>query len=155
MKSDMKWKRWLAALLAATVLWCAAAIWSASRARTEVAREIAASERVAFTSDELRNAAPAGVEPIRASPSFEDVAIFQDRIYLSNPTGLAAYSVDGSLRERYLSGLDLPPATLGVMAVGRELFIATQGEGVLAFDGHRFRQILPASAPLRKVTAVL
>ena len=36
-----------------------------------------------------------------------------------------------------------------------ELFIATHGEGVLAFNGARFRQILPTDATLRNVTAVL
>jgi len=36
-----------------------------------------------------------------------------------------------------------------------ELFIATRGEGLLAFNGARFRQILPEDARLRTVTSVL
>src|SRR5262249_36244173 len=36
-----------------------------------------------------------------------------------------------------------------------ELFIATRGEGVLVFNGSRFRQILPAEPALRIVTSVL
>jgi len=36
-----------------------------------------------------------------------------------------------------------------------ELFVATRGEGVLAFNGARFRQILPADLGLRVVTSVL
>jgi len=38
---------------------------------------------------------------------------------------------------------------------GPELFIATRGEGLLAFDGVRFRQIVPDDAGLRNITSVL
>jgi ligand-binding sensor domain-containing protein len=46
---------------------------------------------------------------------------------------------------------------IGTLADARqpELLIATAGEGVLAFDGQRFRQIRPAQAEARLVTAVL
>jgi len=47
--------------------------------------------------------------------------------------------------------------SVGIAAgsAGPELFIATRGEGLLAFNGTRFRQILPADAGLRIVTNVL
>ncbi len=70
----MKWNRWLAALPAAPALLWGVAVWSASRAHTEAAREIAESARIAFTSDVLHHASPAGVEPILAAPAFEDIA---------------------------------------------------------------------------------
>src|SRR5581483_7293030 len=57
---------------------------------------------------------------------------------------------------------DLPPAPLVQMRQGiapdtgeMELWIATTGEGVLAFDGKRFRQIRPDRAEQRTVTSVL
>jgi len=82
--------------------------------------------------------------------------------YLSGPTGLLAYSIHGELDHIYRVGLDLPPAPLGKLAVGTladshapELLIATSGEGVLAFDGERFRQISSVDKSMSTVTDIL
>jgi len=93
---------------------------------------------------------------------FKGGAAFDGHFYLSGPSGLFSYSTDGALEHIYRAGLELPAAPLGQMAVGTladahqpELMIATRGEGVLAFDGHSFRQIRPADAEARQITALL
>ncbi len=93
---------------------------------------------------------------------FRSAASFERRFYLSGPTGLFVYSAEGVLEHVYRVGMDLPPAPLGRLAVGTladshapELLIATSGAGVLAFDGQRFRQIRPADALSRNITALL
>ncbi len=81
---------------------------------------------------------------------------------VSGRAGLFVFNRDGALQRWYRTGLELPAAELGAVSAGiaagsaaPEVFIATRGEGVLAFDGTRFRQILPADSGLRIVTSVL
>lgn len=103
-----------------------------------------------------------GFEAFSAPAVYRAAAFFEGSLYLSGPAGLYAYSMDGALQHVYRVGLDLPPAPLGAMAWGTladsrhpELLIATASEGVLAFDGSRFRQIRPEAAEARDVTAIL
>ena len=103
-----------------------------------------------------------GFEAITAPAVFTSAAVFQGRIYLAGPAGLSAYTGDGLLEHVYRAGMDLPAAPLTRMQVGMltgarqaELLIGTSGAGVLAFDGHGFRQILPDQPEARDVTAVL
>jgi ligand-binding sensor domain-containing protein len=103
-----------------------------------------------------------GFEGIWAPAVFKSAAMFQGSIYLAGPAGLYAYADDGTLEHIYRAGMDLPAAPLGQMAVGMtngarqpELLIATLGEGVLAFDGQRFRQIRARQDEARAVTCVL
>jgi hypothetical protein len=56
----------------------------------------------------------------------------------------------------------LPSAEIAAMSMGiiarsaePELLLATRGEGLLAFNGVGFRQVLPADSDLRFITAVL
>ena len=76
--------------------------------------------------------------------------------------GLFLYDRNGTPIRSYRVGIELPSAELGSLSTGipagsaePELFIATRGEGLLAFDGVRFRQILPADSRLRTITSVL
>ena len=97
---------------------------------------------------EVRTLGPApnpGFEGITSPAVFNSAAVFEGRIYLSGPAGLYAYAADGTLEHIYRTGIDLPAAPLGQMAVGMltdaqqpELLIATQGAGIVAFDGHHF-----------------
>jgi ligand-binding sensor domain-containing protein len=103
-----------------------------------------------------------GFEGITAPAVFKSAEVFQGHIYLAGQAGLSAYSIDGALEHIYRTGIDLPAAPLGQMAAGLltdsrqpELLIATLGKGVMAFDGHLFRQILPEQEEARMVTAVL
>jgi ligand-binding sensor domain-containing protein len=103
-----------------------------------------------------------GFETMPAPGVFSAAASFQGRFFLSGPAGLYSYSEDGALQHIYRCGLELPAAPLGKMAVGTladahqpELLIATEGEGVLAFDGRAFRQIRPEEPEARHITALL
>jgi ligand-binding sensor domain-containing protein len=103
-----------------------------------------------------------GFEGITAPAVFNSVALFQGHFYLSGPAGLYVYALEGTLEHIYRTGMDLPAAPLGQMAVGTltdsrqpELLIATLGEGVLTFDGNRFRQIRATQEDARAVTTLL
>ena len=63
-------------------------------------------------------------------------------IAVSASAGLFLYDRNGALIRSYRTGIELPPAELGSITVGTvagsaepELFIATRGEGLLAFNG--------------------
>jgi ligand-binding sensor domain-containing protein len=136
--------------------------WRAERVLRGSERGIADGKLIAFTSGVVSPAPNPGFEGFAAPAVFRSGAAFRGRFYLSGPAGLYSYSTDGALERIYRVGIDLPPAPLGQTAVGTladsrapELLIATDGEGVLAFDGQRFRQIRPAQSEARKVTALL
>jgi len=136
--------------------------WQAERALRGSERGVAAGSVIPFTSAAVSPAANPGFEGFAAPAVFRSGAAFHGRFYLSGPAGLYSYTSDGALQRIYRVGLDLPPAPLGEMAVGTladsrapELLIATDGEGVLVFDGQRFRQTRPAQPDARKVTALL
>lgn len=103
-----------------------------------------------------------GFESMGAPAVFKSVALYADKFYVSGPQGLSEYSRNGDLEKVYAVGQDLPVAPLGRMAVGMiaggrqpELLIATDGAGVLAFDGQGFRQIVSKTAEARRITALL
>jgi ligand-binding sensor domain-containing protein len=89
-------------------------------------------------------------------------AHFQDHLYLAGPAGLQEYAPDGSVLHQYAAGGELPGSPVvalapAVLAESREpeLVIATASAGLLAFNGRSFRQILPATADARAITAIL
>jgi ligand-binding sensor domain-containing protein len=136
--------------------------WQAGRAVRESAESIEQESRVRFTAAPLDRTPPPGVEWIGAPAVFTDAAQFAGNLYLCGPAGLFVYDAEGALRARYRVGLELPAAPLVSLAAGvpadsgqPELLIATSGEGLLAFDGRRFRQIRPDDPAHRKLTAVL
>lgn len=136
--------------------------WRAERTLRASQRSVANGELIAFTLGVVSPAPNPGFEAYTAPAVFRAAAAFNGRFYLSGPAGLYSYTIDGALERIYRVGIDLPPAPLAQMAVGTlidsrtpELLIATEGEGVLAFDGQRFRQIRPQDAEARKVTALL
>lgn len=140
----------------------AAVVWRVERALHGSERQVNAGQFLGVSVRTLTPPANPGFEPISAPAAFHSAALFEGRLYLAGPAGLFAYSTSGALEHIDRVGLDLPPAPLGAMAVGTladsrapELLIATAGEGVLAYDGHRFRQLLPADKPARTVTALL
>ncbi|MFQ5722884.1 MAG: hypothetical protein ACE5G6_00220 [Terriglobia bacterium] len=102
------------------------------------------------------------VEWFAAPASFRDALVFQGHFYLCAESGLFEYDEKGVLVARYLVGSELPAAPQVRLAAGiapdgdaPELFIATAGEGLLIFDGNRFRQIRPEESAYRKLTSVL
>ncbi len=79
---------------------------------------------------------------------------------ICNRSTLFRYDNQGKLRQTWRVGLELPAYPLTGLAVRRgiqqpELWISTDGAGTLIWDGRVFRQWVPASTPLRKVTALL
>ena len=148
-----------AALVCSCILWIA---WRAERVLRVSERAATSEQNLGVRVSPIQEQPNPGFEAFSAPAVYRAAAFFEGTLYLSGPAGLYAYSLDGALQHVYRVGLDLPPAPLGAMASGTladsrhpELLIATAGEGVLAFDGSRFRQIRPEAAEARDVTAIL
>ena len=149
--------------IAAAFLFVAAAfVWRTDRVLRNTDRSITASQFLPITTQVFVPPPNPGFEALSAPAFFRSAAAFRGRIYLSGSGGLFVYADDGSLQHIYRPGIDLPAVPLGNLAIATvagnnapELLIATAGEGVLAFDGHRLRQIRPAVAENRNVTALL
>ena len=160
--TSRRWRAILALVVATPLLAVAFVVWRATHARDQAAAEVRGQSEIPFRAVSVERVVPSAVEPIAAVPGFRDVAAFQDSIAVSASAGLFLYDRSGALIRAYRAGLELPPAELGPMSAGiaagssrPELFIATRGEGLLAFDGARFREIVPDDAGLRNITSVL
>ena len=161
----MRNKRLLLALgvvLAVLGICASAVLWRASRALRTSASEIDREGRVRFTSATLELQAPAGFETLSAPAAFRDAAIFGDHLFVAGDAGLFEYDAGGVLLNSFRTGMELPAAPVVAAAAGigggsaaPELWLATVGEGALAYDGTRFRHIRPDSASARKLTSVL
>ena len=150
-------KLWIAgaAFGCAFVIWGGAALYRAGHARHRAAAEVSAAGSLGFTARVLDRALPA-VEPVSAPAVYRDAAVFQGSIYVSTPSALVEYDSGGAVRHRWRCGLELPAAQLGPLAVGaQQLWIATEGAGLIAWDGRRLQQILPDAPGARKITAIL
>jgi ligand-binding sensor domain-containing protein len=156
------WRVALVCLVAVALLWAGSAFWRANQALRESSTIVASESQLDFTNARLDRHVPAGVEALNTPTAYRDAVSYQGRLYLCGPTGLYSFNADGSSAASYRTGIELPPAPLVRMATGlasdsseRELWIATAGEGLLAFDGKGFRQIRPRDADSRKLTSVL
>src|ERR1017187_10471638 len=159
---SLRWRAISAITLAIPLLAIALVVWRASDARKEAAAEVLSKSEFPYRVIPVDRTAPPAVDTVAAVPGFRDLATYKDMIAVSARAGLFLYERSGALQRQYRTGIELPPAEPGSMSVGiaagsvePELFIATRGEGLLAFNGARFRQILPADAGLRTVTSVL
>ena len=156
---------WRGAVVTAALLGlggAAAVLWEASRTLRHAREQVAAEADLPFAVITLDRPLPAGVEWMGAPTVFGGALRFQGKLYLYGPTGLSAYSPEGALLARYRVGMELPPAPVVAAATGLlpdssqpELFLATSGEGLVAFDGRRFRQLRPENPDYRKLTALL
>jgi ligand-binding sensor domain-containing protein len=136
--------------------------WKASRTLRDAGAQVAAGDRIAFRRVALDRPLPAGFETIGTPSRFRDAASFLGRFYISGSGGLYEFDGTGELRNRYRVGLELPPAPVTAIAPGvgggfsdPQLWVATAGEGLLAFDGRHFVQIRPGDAPARALTCLL
>ena len=112
--------------------------------------------RIPATFEAIETHAVPGVESMASRAEFRDAAVLRGRVYLCGPDGLYGYDADGTLRESYHAGRELPAAEpVAIASTATELFIATAGAGLLTFDGTHFRQLLPGDERLRKLTSVL
>jgi ligand-binding sensor domain-containing protein len=137
-------------------------IWKATRA-VEQSKGIVRSEgQFAVRTVALDKPASDGFEVINSPAQFRRAALFGSHLYISGPSGLLAYDLEGALRLRYSTGRELPAAPLVDIAAGLGsasgqpvLWIATAGAGLLSFDGSRFVQIRSEDDTARSLTAVL
>ena len=137
-------------------------IWHTELVLRGTERRIAASQLLPVTAQVFVPQPNPGFETLSAPAVFRSAAAYKGRIYLSGAGGLFAYTADGLLQHIYRPGIDLPAAPLGHLATATlansntsELLIATSGEGVLTFDGNRFRQIRPSAPENRNITSLL
>jgi ligand-binding sensor domain-containing protein len=156
------WRGIFALVLTAPLLAIPFVLWRASHAEDEAVSEVHGQSVHAFQVIPVNRVVPAGVEAVSASPGFRDLATYQETVVVSARAGLFVFNRNGALARWYRTGLELPAAELGAVSTGiaagsaaPEVFIATRGEGVLAFNGTSFRQILPNDSTLRIVTSVL
>lgn len=140
----------------------AAAWWAASRALIRSNQAFLAGSRIKFTVSALDANAVSQFEPIGSPAVFTDAKLFGNQLCVAGPSGLQVYDAQGKMTSRFAVGLQLPPAPLMAMAPGLaadagepELYVATAGEGLLAFNGRAFRQIRPEEPAFRRLTAVL
>jgi ligand-binding sensor domain-containing protein len=163
--TDRVRKRLQWGILAAIIAMAMAAgsiFWKASRAVDESREALESRGKMQFAAVKLDRKPAAGFEAVSAPAVFEDAAIFHGHIFICGHAGLSEFDADGNPVARFRPGFELPAAPLVRMNTGvaadaheQELYIATAGEGLLAYDGRQMRQIRAASAPLRKLTAVL
>ena len=140
----------------------AVVIWRASHALRRSEERTEAERRIAFTDSTLELTTPAGWESIAAPSGFRDASFLNGRVYVTGGAGVFGYDSEGRLVTQFRTGLELPPAVAVAAATGiaggsagPELWIATAGEGALAYNGSRLRHLRPAQARYRKLSAVL
>jgi hypothetical protein len=137
-------------------------LWRAQKALRGSEREVASEQNLQFSVRQLPETMETRFEWISAPAVFSQAAEFQGHLFLCGSAGLYEYGPDGKLERQFHVGKELPSSPLTRMAtavladVGQpELVVATKGEGLLAFNGSRFRQIRPADAEAREITAIL
>lgn len=158
-------KRWQAVIVAmglAAAAFAGFAFWQASRTLHRAELRAAAESEIPVNVIHLDRPVPGGIDAISSPAVFKDAIEFQGNLDLAGPGGLYIFGPGAREISRYRTGLELPPHPLTKLATGflansnqPELFIATSGGGLLTFDGRTFKQILPASAACRDITAIL
>ncbi len=137
-------------------------IWRGSRALRSASEDVHSEHEFRFAVRPLPSPLNVGFETVSAPAVFLQAARFQDHLYVAGPAGLQEFSPEGSLLHQYAVGAELPGSPLvalapAVLADSREpeLIVATANDGLLAFNGRSFRQILPASGDARTITCIL
>ncbi len=98
-------------------------------------------------------------ERVLISPDFRSAAQFGGDLYVCGSSTLSRYS-ENELKQTWSVGRELPTGRLVSVAVrtgigNPELWIATDGAGIVIYDGTGFRQFLPEKLALRKISALL
>jgi ligand-binding sensor domain-containing protein len=144
------------------VLFGSGVAWQASRALHLSQQQLQAERTMLFTLRPFAAQQTTGFETVRSPEVFEQLAYFQGHLYVAGPSGLSEYDLSGNLQREFRAGEELPGSPLLAMTTGRigdatgpELILATADQGILLFDGEGFRQMYPADAALRAVTAIL
>ncbi|HEY0306652.1 MAG TPA: hypothetical protein VGB94_00680 [Acidobacteriaceae bacterium] len=153
------------AVVVPTVLALGAGIFAAIHIQRELAHtrtQVMEGGKLAFSLLALNKTENIGFEPLAAPDSYASGSVFQGKVYLAGPGGLAEFSSLDAEPRLLRTGLDLPPFPLAGIATGQlrgdaqpGLMLAMRGGGVLFYDGARLRQLLPQSVAARDVTALL
>jgi ligand-binding sensor domain-containing protein len=137
-------------------------VWRSSQAIHSASEDVRAEQEFRFVAQPLPQPVNMGFELISSPAVFLQTARFEDHLYIAGPAGLLEYTPEGALLHQYAVGRELPGSPLialatGVLADSREseLVVATANDGLLAFNGRSFRQILPTSTDARAITAIL
>jgi ligand-binding sensor domain-containing protein len=148
-----------AAVLVAAVAFVGWRVAHALRASRE---EVRSERTLSFVSRPYVAPASPLFESVSAPVVFQRAAQFQNHLFLAGPAGLQEYDGNGALLRSFSPGRELPSSALvalatGVLADSRgvELLIATSEDGLLAFNGASFRQILPGDPEARAITTIL
>ncbi|MGA2301845.1 MAG: hypothetical protein ABSG77_14275 [Candidatus Acidiferrum sp.] len=152
----------IGAALAAIALAGVFVAWRATRALHQSAQEMRSEHEIRFLVRPFLPPSNVKFEVVSSPDVFLQTARFQNHLYIAGPSGLSEYDLGGALLRQFVAGRELPSSPLVALAVGMlgdssepELVLATAGEGILVFDGKSFRQIYPADAEVRSVTAIL
>jgi ligand-binding sensor domain-containing protein len=137
-------------------------VWRSSQAIRSASEDVRAEHEFRFVAQLLPQPVNAGFELVSSPAVFLQAARFEDHLYIASPAGLLEYTPEGTLLHQYAVGGELPGSPLIALATGvladshdPELVVATANDGLLAFNGRSFRQILPTSTDARAITAIL
>jgi hypothetical protein len=136
--------------------------WRASRALKLSSLEVLSEREIRFLVRPFLPPSNVNFEVVSSPDVFLRAERFQNHLYIAGPPGLSEYDLGGTLLRQFVAGKELPSSPLVGMAVGRvgdsaeqELILGTGEEGILLFDGRRFRQVYPTAADARAITAIL
>jgi ligand-binding sensor domain-containing protein len=139
-----------AALAAAFAGWT---FYRATRAEGDARLAVRTENEIPFDQQTLSDPPPTGYESLATPADFRDAVIWNGDLYVAGANALFRYNAAGTLTQTWRAGMELPPAPLTALAAAEELWIATEGEGALSYDGTRLRKITPKNA--RKITTIL
>jgi ligand-binding sensor domain-containing protein len=136
--------------------------WRAKRALRLSTEEVQTEREIRIETHAFVPPDGAGFELVGAPAVFLQAARFQEHLYIAGPSGLLEYDLSGTPSRQFTPGRELPPSPLVALAPALlpdsqepELVIATAQEGLLAFNGHSFRQIRPQEPETRAITSIL
>jgi two component regulator with propeller domain len=158
-----KWWRWVVAVAASVATLAGGiVIWNASHALQLAKREIESEREFPFTASQYVPLQKVHFESMGSPEVFHRLARLRDNLYISGPAGLSEYDSRGKFLREFPVGASLPGSPIVAMEAGQlagatqpELLLATADQGILAFDGQRFRQLLPSNPEIRAITAIL
>ena len=148
----------LAFLLLSLGVFCVGVWWRAHRALREAEQIAITADQVAVYTVPMR-ASRSEFEPVLTTAGFRSAAEFQGDLYVCTKSALHQYS-HGEPKRSWRVGLELPPYPLQSLAIRTgigtpELWIATDGAGLIIYDGNRFRQLVPQKTALHTITCML
>jgi len=136
--------------------------WRVKRALRISTEEVQAERGNRFEAHPFAQPLGTGFELVSAPAVFLQAARFQEHLYIGGPGGLLEYDLNGTPSRQFIPGRDLPPSPLVALASALladsrepELVLATGQDGLLAFNGHGFRQIRPQEPETRAITSIL